>query len=147
MTTECEDIDLPAKLAPGGKSTGLSGTVVCANTTCPKAFTKQLKAVLNGHEGPVGVLALQEELERDAAHGHPGSFAPRAVDYLDHVPPRNGGGLIPHERLWVVIQGQGLSPAEQQASRDAAGKLGVGGVFQSLVPIDQSFKPLIVAEH
>jgi hypothetical protein len=142
-TTECEDIDLPAKLAPGGKSTGLSGTVACANTTCPKVFTKQLTAVQTGSDGPLGVLALQEELERDAVHGHPGSFAPRALDYLDRMPPKNGGGLIPHERLWVVIQGHGLSPAEQQARRDAAGKLGVGGVFQSLVPIDQSFKPVV----
>jgi hypothetical protein len=142
--TECEDIDLPAKLAPGGKSTGLSGGVPCANATCPKVFTKQLAAMCTGYDGPVGVLALQQELKRDAAHGHPGSFAPRAVNYLDTVPPKNGGGTIAHERLWLVIQGHGLSPQEQTASRKAALKLGTGGVFQSLVGIEQSFDPRLI---
>jgi hypothetical protein len=111
-TTECEDIDLPPKLAPGGTSTGLSGSVPCANTTCPKVFTKELTWVLSGYDGPVGVLALQQELERDTAHGHPGRFAPRAVAYLDEVPPKNGGNSIAHDRLWLVIRGDGLSPEE-----------------------------------
>lgn len=143
-TTECEDIDLPPKLAPGGKSTGLSGDVPCANATCPKVFTKQLTAVLTGHDGPVGILALQQELERDAAHGHPGIFAPRAIHYVDTVPPKNGGSRITHERLWLVIEGHGLSPEEQATSRHAHRKMGIGGVFQSLVPVEQSFEPRLI---
>jgi hypothetical protein len=143
-TTECEDIDLPAKLAPGGKSTGLCGEVACANGTCPKAFTKQLSPILTGYDGPVGVLALQQELDRDSAHGYSQNFAARTIDYLDIVPPKNGGGSIAHERLWLVIAGNGLSPQQQVASRQAALKLGTGGLFQSLVPIEQSFEPRLI---
>jgi hypothetical protein len=140
-TSECEDIDLPGRLAPGGKSTGLSGDVACANATCPKVFTKQLAPLLTADQGPLGLLALQQELERDAAHGHPQSFAPRALNYLDTIPPKNGGPTIPHERVWLIIQGHGLSQEEQSAIREAALKLGASGLFQSLVPIEQSFEP------
>ena len=143
-TTECEDIDLPAKLAPGGRSTGLSGDVPCANATCPKVFTKQLSAVLAQYDGPIGVLALQSELERDVAHGHPADFAPRAMNYLATVPPKHGGAAIEHQRLWLVIQGRGLSPEKQVMAYQAAAKLGAGAVFQSLVPLDQSYEPQIV---
>jgi hypothetical protein len=146
-TTECEDIDLPPHLAPGGKSTGLSGTVPCASATCPKAFTKQLMATLDAYDGPLGVLALQGELERDAAHGAPGSFAPRAVNYLDTVLTKNAGAAIAHERLWLVIQGRDLSPADATAARQAAAKLGPGGIFQALVPLDQSFEPRVISAN
>jgi hypothetical protein len=143
-TTECDQIDLPGKLAPGGKSTGLSGDVPCANATCPKAFTKQLAAVTARYDGPIGVLALQEELQRDAAHGHPDSFAPRAMAYLDATLPNNGGRALAHERLWLVIQGHGLSPEQQDVGRRAAMRLNTGAVFQSLVPLEQSYEPRII---
>jgi hypothetical protein len=143
-TIECEDIDLPAKLAPGGKSTGLSGGVECANKTCPKAFTQQLSAVLAKYDGPIGVLALQSELERDVAHGYPADFAPRAMNYLATVPPGNGGNVIERERMWLVIQGRGLAPEKQVMAYRAAAKLGAGAVLQSLVPLEQSYEPQIV---
>jgi len=134
-TTECEDIDLPEKLAPGGRSTGLCGGVECANTTCPKAFTKQWAALVDAHDGPVGVLALHEELGRDAA------WIPHAVRYLDMVPPKNGGKAVAHERLWLVVQGDG----EQGGSaREAAEGRGTGGVFRALVPLKQSFEPRVI---
>ena len=144
-TTECEDIDLPPRLAPGGKSTGLCGEVPCANDTCPKAFTRQLAPILTCDDGPIGVLALQQELDRDSAHAYSDSFAPRTLAYLDAVPPKNGGSSIAHERLWLVISGNDLSPAQQAASRQATLKLGAGGVFQALVALDQSFEPRIIA--
>jgi hypothetical protein len=143
-TTECEDIDLPEKLAAGGKSTGLSGGVECANKSCPKAFTTQLSALLAHCDGPVGVLALQSELERDAAHGHPADFAPRAMNYLATVPPNNGGKAIERERLWLVIQGHGSPPEKQLMAYQAAAKLGAGAVFQSLVPLEQSYEPRLL---
>ena len=144
-TTECEDIDLPEKLAPSGRSTHLCGTVPCANTTCPKGFTKQWTALLKDYSGPVGVLALEKELERDSAHAQVTSWIPRAVDYLDTVPPKNGGTSIPHERLWLVIQGYGLSADEQSAARKAAAQCGTGAVLEALVPISQSYEPRIIA--
>ena len=58
--------------------------------------------------------------------------------------PKNGGNSVAHDRLWLVIQGTGLSPEELLSSRQAA-ELGTGAVFQSLVPLEQSFEPRVVA--
>lgn len=140
-TTECQDIDLPENLAPGGQSTGLCGGVPCAKTSsaCPREFTRQWTALTGGVQRPVGVLALQAELEQT------GHFASRAVAYLDAVPPKHGGGAVEHERLWLVIQGHGLSPEDRTANRAAAAGLGVGAVFESLVPMSQSFEPRVVS--
>ena len=135
-TTECEDIDLPEKLAPGGRSTGLCGGVECANTTCPKAFTKQWTALLDDHEGPLGVLALHEELGRDAA------WVPHAVRYFDMVPPQHGGKAVAPERLWLVVQGDGEEGGP--AVREAAEGRGTGGIFRALVPLKQSFEPRVI---
>jgi hypothetical protein len=132
--TECEDIDLPPRLAPGGKSTGMSGNVPCANGTCPKAFTKQWSALLSGYDGPVGVLALHRELERDTG------WVPRAIAYLDNVPPKNGGRAIAHGRIWIVMQGDAPS-----RGAFAAGQGDVGGVFRALASLKQSFTPRVVS--
>jgi hypothetical protein len=143
-TTECEDIDLPANLAPSGKSTHLCGSVPCADTTCPKAFTKQWMALLKDYDGPVGVLALEKELERDPAHAQVTSWVPRAVDYLDRIPSKHGGTSIPHERLWLVIQGYGLAAGERSAARKAAAECGAGAVLEALAPLPQSYEPRLI---
>lgn len=132
--TECEDIDLPLQLAPGGKSTGLSGNVPCANGTCPKAFTKQWSALLSGYDGPVGVLALHRELERDAG------WVPRTVAYLDNVPPKNGGRAVAHHRIWMVVQDD--SPS---GNAFATAQEDVDAVFRALVSLKQSFTPRVVS--
>ena len=144
-TTECEDTDLPAKLAPSGKSTQLCGNVPCAQITCSRAFTKQWMALLKDYDGPVGVLALEKELERDSAHAQVTSWIPRAVDYLDKVPSRNGGTSIPHDRMWLVIQGYGLSAGEQSVARKAAAQCDAGAVLEALVPIPQSYELRLIA--
>ena len=134
--TECEDIDLPPKLAPGGKSTGLCGDLPCANSACPKVFTKQWSALLSACQGPIGVFAAHHELEREAA------WVPRAVTYLDDVPPHNGGKSVQHQRLWLVIQSD--EPRGNGYAQYASEELGCGAIFRTLVPLKQSFEPRII---
>ena len=125
-TTECEDIDLPQKLAPGGKSTGLCGGIECANTTCPKAFTKQWPALLKGGDGPVGVLALHEELGHDR-HGFqvPSRISKRCRPSTAARPCRTSG-------------------CGSWSGDEAAEGLRTGAVFRALVPLKQSFEPRVV---
>jgi hypothetical protein len=49
------------------------------------------------------------------------------------VPPEHGGKAVPHERLWLVVQGD-----------EAAEGLRTGAVFRALVPLKQSFEPRVI---
>jgi hypothetical protein len=144
-TTECEDIDLPPKLAPHRKSTGLCGEVSCATTTCPKAFTKQWTALLSDNTEPVGVLALPQQLERSGTQANEPDFASMAVNYLDTVPPKNGGRAISHNRMWLIVPAIGPSATGQASNPRKAADLSPGAVFQCLVPIPQSYEPRLVS--
>ena len=55
----------------------------------------------------------------------------------------NGGQALPHERLWLVVQGYAVSQAEEKAARQTAARTGVGAVIVARARIDQSFEPRI----
>jgi hypothetical protein len=144
--TECEDRDLPAERRPNAKSTGYCGSVGCSQATCPVVFTKQWSALLDDHNGPIGLLALHKELGREGVeYGGPAAWVTQAVGYVDDVPPRHGGKTPPRDRLWLVIQGYDLPIESVAAARKAAVDTGAGAVFVAQTRIDQSYQPRIVA--
>jgi hypothetical protein len=141
--TECEDIDLSAKLRAGAPTTGLCGSVPCAANTCPTVFTQQWSSLVSDGRA-VGVLALQAELERSRSPYSPASWVPKAVEYLDTIPAKHGGKSLPHNRLWIVIQGYGVSALEQAAARSAALQVNPAAVLVALTRLDQSYEPRLV---
>jgi hypothetical protein len=144
--TECEEGDLPVAKAPAGKSTGLCGNVPCALGTCPRAFANQLQMLLDAHAGPLGLLVAQQACERDSKfYGSPTGWIAASVDYLDDVilsPTRRG---VPHENLWLVVQGTPENRDTEAAARAVALGLGPGAIIVARVPLDQSYEPRVIA--
>lgn len=144
--TECEERDLPAAKVPGGKSTGLCGNVPCATGTCPRAFAKQLKTLLDSYEGPLGLLTAQQACERDAKfYGGPAGWISASVDYLDDTPLAPTRRGVPHEQLWLVVQGAPKNHDTEATARAEALKLQPGAVIVARVPLDQSYEPRVIA--
>ena len=144
--TECEARDLAAAKAPGGKTTGLCGSVPCATGTCPRAFAKQLQSLLDAHAGPLGLLTAQQACGREARfYGGPAGWIAASVDYLDGIPlsPRKRG--VPHDQLWLVVQGDKENGGTETAARKAARELGPGAVVATRIPLDQSYEPRSIA--
>lgn len=144
--TECEELDLPADKAPDGRSTGLCGSVGCAKGTCPKAFAKQWTALVNSHPGALGLLAAQESCGRDATYyGGPTGWIAASVAYLDSTRVGERASAVPHERLWLVVQGGASSAEAELSARVAARRLQPGAVIAARIALDQTYEPRIVA--
>lgn len=145
-TTECEEIDLSSDKRSGGKSTGLCGDVGCATSSCPKEFSKQWRALCESHSGPIGVLLTESEFNRQGPfYGPPGAWIARGVDYLDRTAPQHGAAALPHERLWLVVQGDHETMRHDEAARrDLAAKIGAGMVLVARTRLDQSYEPRIL---
>ncbi len=145
-TTECENQDLPQENLTAGKSTGLCGSVACSKGTCPKAFAAQWTALLADHRDPVGLLALHRQFERTGVgQGRGVDWIRAAIEYVDQFPQAPSTAPLPHERMWVVLQGFDTPATEQSALRKAADDLHVGGYFVAMSTIEQSYEPRIVA--
>ena len=143
--TECEEVDLPADKSPTGKTTGLCGSVACAQGTCPRAFAEQLRALLDSHTGPLGLLVAEDASGRDVtSYGGPGGWVTAAVGYLDGA-RLNAAARVPHHRLWLVVQGAPENSAPEAASRRAAQRLGPGMVIVARIQIEQSYEPRVIA--
>jgi len=143
--TECEEADLPADKAPGGKSTKLCGSVACAQGTCPKAFRTQLTALLKSHSGALGLLATQAACQRDIAfYGGPTGWIPATVNYLDRMPVSDDGYGLPHDRLWLVVQAAVKGNAGELASRAEARQLRPQAIVAARVTLDQSYEPRVI---
>lgn len=144
--TECEAGDLPADKAPHGKTTGLCGSVACANGTCPQAFAKQLGALLATHMGPLGLLAAEEAAGRDARfYGGPGGWVTASVAYLDNTRLDSQERVPPHDLLWLVVQGSPEGSAAETAARRAAHRLQPGVVIVARIRIEQTYEPRVIA--
>jgi hypothetical protein len=143
--TECEDRDLPADKSPGGKSTGLCGSVACAKGTCPRAFAKQLGALLDSHAGPLGLLVAEDASGRDAAfYGGPGGWVAASVNYLDSTRLDPGSHSLPRDRLWLVVQAMPENSAAEVAARAAARRLRPGTIIVSRISMEQSYEPRMI---
>ena len=144
-TTECDEEDLPAEKRAGEWTTGYSGTVGCAVGTCPKEFARQWSALAEVHRGAIAILALHREFGRVfPEYRETTGWIGRSLDYLDRTLPKNGGQKLSRARLWVVVQGYGVSRKEEGAARQAAAKTGAGVVLVARTRIDQSYQPRVV---
>jgi hypothetical protein len=142
--TECEERDLPADKAPTGNSTGLCGSVPCATGTCPRAFAKQLRSLLEHHSEPLGMLTAQQACGREAKYyGGPAGWIAASVNYLDGTPVSLKTRGVPHDRIWLVVQGE--RDNSELAARQAARELRPGAIIVARVPIDQSYEPRLIA--
>lgn len=142
--TECEDIDLPAKLRDGAPSTGLCGSVPCAANTCPKVFARQWSPLVSDGDSAVGLLVLQQTLGRTGSLYAMSPWVPQAVEYADTIPARLGGKVLPHERLWLVLQGHDVPAEAQAAARAAALQTGPAAILVALARLDQSYEPRVM---
>ncbi len=140
-TTECEQEDLPEEKRPKGSwGTGCCGSVPCFEF-CRRQFTAQWTALQAGRRGPTGVLVLHKEFQRDRKeYGDTAAWVARAVDYLDKA----GKAKVPHQQLWLVVQGYGVTADEEAAGRRVAVKTGPGAVLIARTRIDQSYEPRII---
>lgn len=143
-TTECSEVDLPADKHQGRPGTGFCGTVGCTMGACPEVFTVQWSALASGDNGPMGLLALHNSLQRTQTEfgGGPG-WVTNAIAYLDQTLPRFGGKTISHDRLWVVVDGS--QTANQSMAWELAAKAGVGAVIAARAKIDQSYQPKMIS--
>lgn len=144
--TECEAGDLPADKAPNGKTTGLCGSVACATGTCPRAFAKQLGALLDSYKGPLGLLVAEDASGHDApSNDGPGGCVAASVNYLDSTRFDPGNHALSHDRLWLVVQAMAENSAAEAAARTAARRLRPGTIIVSRVSMKQSYEPRIIA--
>jgi len=143
--TECEHDDLAPNHRAGKTGTGLCGSVPCAIGTCPKVFAQQWAPLVDDGDSAVGLLVLQKELERSGALYAANSWIPKAVAYVDTIPAQQGKKVLPHDRLWLVVQGEGVSAVGQAAARAAALKTSPAAVLVALTRIDQSYEPRVIS--
>jgi hypothetical protein len=142
--TECEHDDLAANHNQGKPGTGLCGSVPCAIGTCPKVFAQQWAPLVDDADSAVGLLVLHKELERAGPLYAAASWIPKAVEYVDTIPVRQGKSALPHDRLWLVVQGAGISAEDQAAARAAALRTDPAAVLVALARIDQSYEPRVI---
>jgi hypothetical protein len=139
--TECEQEDLPdSKREKGSWGTGYCGTVPCLDY-CRARFAEQWSALQANRTGPTALLALHQELRRERKeYGTPSSWVEQTWRYFD----KQTANPIPHERLWLVVQGYNVRPETETAVRASAAKAGLGAIIVARASIDQSFEPRIV---
>jgi hypothetical protein len=140
-TTECAKEDLPADRLPKGSwSTGYCGGVPCLDT-CTRRFGEQWTALHVERRGPTGLLLLHKEFQRDRKeYGTTTSWMTSVVEQLD----KQGEKPVPRSKLWLVVQGYGVSAAEEDAVRRVAAKTGAAAVLVARTPLDQSYEPRIL---
>lgn len=132
-TTECEDQDLPAKHRAGKETTGYCGEVGCAIGACPKEFARQWGNLTREHAGPIGLLTLHREFQREDKE-----WISQSLTYAEKV----GGKNVAKSNLWLVVQGK--DEKEERAARELAARSGVGATVVARVQIDQSYSPRLV---
>ena len=140
-TTECDREDMALEKQPKHDwTTGYCGGVDCYNY-CLARFGEQWLALHKEHHGPTAVLLLQKEFLRDRKeYGSPAGWITHAVKYLDQENLKS----VPRERLWLVVQGDGVTAEEEKAARAAAMKTGAGAVLVTRIPIEQSYEPRVI---
>lgn len=141
-TPECDQEDLHVGLRPKGSwTTGFCGQVPCFET-CRKRFAEQWASLTAAGTSPIGVLLLHREFERDRKeYGDAGGWITHAVEYLEKCNSKP----IPHQRLWLIVQGYDIKPKQEVEIRGLAVKLGASAVAVARARIDQSYEPRIIS--
>ncbi len=140
--TECERGDLPADQAPGGKSTGLCGSVACAKGLCPQAFARQWGALASAHQGPLGIWVTDPESGRDADSSvEPIGRIAASVAYLADTQLPAPKQAPTMDRLWLVVSSASTDLAAERVIRRTALAFQPGAVIVARIAIEQSYEP------
>jgi hypothetical protein len=140
-TTECEHEDMALEKQPNHAwTTGYCGNVDC-HEYCGDRFAEQWSALQSKRSGPTAILSLHKEFQRNRAeYGQPVAWISHPVSYLDQKEFKS----VPHQKLWLVIQGFDVTRKEERAARAAALETGVGAVLVAKARIDQSYEPRLM---
>ena len=133
-TTECEEMDKDVFCAGVGCFAGL----------CWKEYTVQLMPVASRFN-TLGVLLLFRSFGRDLPrYGSTGGWVKHALNSFVEMPPMWQGTAVPIRTLIPVLQGWGVTPAEQQAQIRQSLEAGAGRYVMAVTKIDQGWEPRIV---
>jgi hypothetical protein len=140
-TTECAREDLPASKLPSGSwSTGYCGNVPCFDY-CRQRFAEQWQALQANRTGSTALLLLHREFQRERKeYGEPTRWVATGLTQFEKSLDRP----ISRDRLWLVVQGYGISAEEAADVRQTAARLKAGRVLIARTRIDQTFEPRIV---
>jgi hypothetical protein len=140
-TTECEHEDMALEKQPNHAwTTGYCGNVDC-HEYCRDRFAEQWSTLQAIRLGPIAILSLHKEFQRNRIeYGPPTSWVKHPVSFLDQKELKS----VPHQNLWLVVQGFDVMPNEEQAARAAASETGVGAVLVARTRIDQSYEPRVM---
>jgi hypothetical protein len=101
---------------------------------------------LQSHDGPLGLLTAHAAFQRDPKlFAAPAAWIPSSVDYLDATPLSPTERGVPHERLWLVVDGATEHRNSEAAARAAAHELHPAAIIVARIPLDQSYLPRTVA--
>ena len=145
-TTECSEVDLPSSKNGGHPSTGFCGDVGCAHSACAQVFSAQWTALTATNSGLTAILGTHTSFGRvNPELGGGPTWVTNAVSYINTTLPSQGGKAIAPDRLWVVIDG--VSREDEAKAREAADKIGVGGVIVAKIKIDQNYEPRMLRKN
>ena len=113
-TTECEQEDMAlAKQPAHAWSTGYCGNVDCCDY-CRHRFADEWNALQANHRGPTAILSLHKEFQRSRTeYGPSATWVKHPISYVDQKELKS----VPHQRLWLVIQGFDVTRKEERAQR------------------------------
>jgi hypothetical protein len=84
---------------------------------------------------------LHKEFQRNRTeYGPPASWIKHPINFLDQKQLKT----VPHQKLWLVVQGFDVTPKEEHAARAAASEAGIGAVLVARTRIDQSYEPRVM---
>jgi len=132
--TECEEAD----------RADFCGGVACYDGRCWRDWSQQLDPLAEVVE-QIGVLATYKSLGRDLPrYGGTGAWVGEAVRSFQRMPPVRGGQPVTADRLIAVVQGWDVVPDHLSAQIDHARAAGARGVLIARVPLDETWRPVIV---
>ena len=98
------------------------------------------------NSGPTAILGTHTSFGRvNPELGGGPTWVTKAVSYINTTLPSQGGKAIAPDRLWVVIDG--VSREDEAKAREAADKIGVGGVIVAKIKIDQNYEPRMLRKN
>jgi hypothetical protein len=131
---------VPAEQTEPNWTTGCCGEVDCF-IYCLTRFTEQWNALHQTRNGPTAVLLLHKEFRRSGKkYGSGPNWITHAMRHLDHKDLK----VVPREKLWLVVQGYGVSSEEERSARKTAAQTGAAMVAVARTRIDQSYEPRVV---
>ncbi|MBI4584482.1 MAG: hypothetical protein HY717_10715 [Planctomycetes bacterium] len=139
LASECEEIDQKA----GG--TGYCGAVKCFDGLCWQEFSRELEVLCRVAPGPLAVLSASRRFGRELpAYTERGGWLAESLRLMEAVPARESRPGASAGRFIAVVEGQGLSRAEERRLVESALSSGARGVIVMDCQLEEGWEPRIV---